>query len=443
MLEIKEEKKIQNKSELLNIFYSGIKTGQNIGVEVETLAIYKDSGVAVSYNDMVKIIEKFDANKWQKHYENGNLLGLKGEKANITLEPGSQLEISLVPMNTIQEVETSLACFFKHLKEYTKNTNIRFTNLGIQPKSTFDKINIIPKDRYKHMTNLFKDNGQLPFIMMRETAGIQSSFDYKSEQDAIKKLALAIKLSPIVSSIYQNSVVRDGMLSDISSERANSWLNMDDARCGLISKNLIENYDSYTFEDYTDELLNVPMVFIERNSETIPVKNMTFREFYINGYEGYQSTLEDWELHLSLFFPDARLKSYVEIRNHDNQREELIYSVPAFWKGIIYNDNTIYEAFDIVKALSYEDLQEIRMLSPKHGLALDIKGKKLKNYAQNLLSLSYESLKSFRKGEERYLEPIKNLVDRGITPSNIIKDKWNNEWEQDFSKMIKSQYISI
>lgn len=443
MLEIKEEKKIQNKSELLDIFYSGIKTGQNIGVEVETLAIYKDSGLAVSYNDMVKIIEKFESEKWQKHYENGNLLGLKGKNANITLEPGSQLEISLAPMETVREVEALIACFFKHLKEYTINTNIQFINLGIQPKSTFDTINIIPKDRYKHMTNLFKNNGQLPFIMMRETAGIQSSFDYNSEQDAIRKLALAIKLSPIVSSIYQNSTVRDGMLSDISSERANSWLNMDDSRCGLISKNLVENYDSYSFEDYADELLNVPMVFIERNSETIPVKNMTFREFYINGYEGYQATLEDWELHLSLFFPDARLKSYVEIRNHDNQREELIYSVPAFWKGIIYNDDAIYEAFSIVKDLSYKDLQEIRMLSPKYGLALDIKGKKLENYAKKLIYLSYKSLKSLGKGEEKYLEPIKNLVNKGITPSNIIKGKWNNEWNQDFSEMIKSKYIAI
>lgn len=443
MLKIEEEKKIKNKSELLNIFYSGIKTGQNVGVEVETLAIYKDSGLAVAYDDMANIIEQFDSEKWQKYYENGNLLGLKGEKANITLEPGSQLEISLDPQKTIQDVETLLACFYKNLKEYTKNTSIQFINLGIQPISTFETINIIPKDRYKHMTNLFKDNGQLPFVMMRETAGIQSSFDYKSEQDAINKLALAVKLSPIISSIYQNSAIRGGNLSNISSERANSWINMDDARCGLISKNLVENFASYTFEDYANELLDVPMVFIERNSRTIPIKNTTFKEFYDNGYEGYQVTLEDWELHLSLFFPEARLKSYIEIRNHDNQYEELIYSVPAFWKGLIYNDNAIDEAFNLVKHLSYDDLQEIRVLSPKHGLDLDIKGKKLKNYAQNLLNISYESLKSLGTQEEKYLEPIKNLVDKGLTPSSILKEKWNTEWQQDFSEMIKSQYITI
>lgn len=443
MLKIKEDKKIQNKSELLNIFYSGIKTEQNIGVEVETLAIYKDTGLAVSYNDMVKILEKFDSEKWQKYYENGNLLGLVGEKGNITLEPGSQLEISLNPQKTIQEVEFLISYFFKHLKKYTKDTNIQFINLGIQPKSTFNTINIIPKERYKHMTNLFKDNGQLPFIMMRETAGIQSSFDYNSEQDAIKKLALAIKLSPIISGIYTNSIIRDGNVSNMYSERANSWLNMDDSRCGLISKNLVENYKTYTFEDYADELLNVPMVFIERNSTTIPVKDTTFKEFYNNGYEGHQATLEDWELHLSLFFPDARLKSYVEIRNHDNQRQELVYSVPAFWKGIIYNDNAIDEAFNIVKNLSYDDLQEIRMSSPKYSLSLDMKGKKLKNYAQDLLTLSYESLKSIATGEEKYLEQIQSFVNKGVTASSIIKDKWNNEWNQDFSEMIKSQYIAI
>ena len=42
----------------------------------------------------------------------------------------------------------------------------------------------------------------------------------------------------------------------------------------------------------------------------------TFREFMQKGLMGMPAKMSDWLTHISLFFPDVRLKSYVEIRNH-------------------------------------------------------------------------------------------------------------------------------
>ena len=336
------------KSELAQVFYSGCKNETKVGVESEKLLVYKENQQAVKYEDVVKILNLFDEKEWQKIYDDENLTALKSNIGMITLEPGSQIELSLKPYKTLDEITKQLDNFYTQLDTYSDKIGAMVINRGIHPVSTYDNINIIPKKRYEYMTKYLPQKGLTPFVMMRETAGIQANFDYKDEQDAIRKLALSIKMSPIISALYSNSPVRGGKLTEYKSFRANSWLNVDEDRCGFISKKLFEKELNFTFNDYVETLLDVPMIFIERNGNYYEA-NLTFREFISNGYNGLIAQLSDWLTHISLYFPDVRLKSYIEIRNHDAQNALMTYSVPAFWKGIIYNPNAIEAIEDILK----------------------------------------------------------------------------------------------
>ena len=49
------------------------------------------------------------------------------------------------------------------------------------------------------MTQYLKEQASLPFVMMRETAGIQVSVDYIDEEDAINKFSCALKLAPFLT----------------------------------------------------------------------------------------------------------------------------------------------------------------------------------------------------------------------------------------------------
>ncbi|MBQ3642809.1 hypothetical protein II906_12930, partial [bacterium] len=199
---------ITDKSQLAQIFVSGFKSEQKIGVESEKLLVYKDSNKAVKYEDVVKILSQFDENKWQRYYENEYLLGLKSDIGSISLEPGSQVELSLSPFEKLEDITKNLNEFYTNLETYAGKTGAKVIHYGIQPISTFDDIQVIPKKRYEYMTKYLITKGLTPYVMMRETAGIQANFDYENEQDAIRKLSLAIKMSPIISAVYANSPIR-------------------------------------------------------------------------------------------------------------------------------------------------------------------------------------------------------------------------------------------
>ncbi|MFW6016896.1 MAG: glutamate--cysteine ligase, partial [bacterium] len=93
------QKKIDN---LSNYFRSGeIKSSDfKLGMEIEHFIVNENTMEAVSYygsDGIEEILNEFLKNNWQGIYEDNHLLGLKGEKANVSLEPGGQVELSLYP----------------------------------------------------------------------------------------------------------------------------------------------------------------------------------------------------------------------------------------------------------------------------------------------------------------------------------------------------------
>ena len=438
---------LTDENQLTEIFFSGVKsqdelTQKRVGVEFEKLPVLKKDFSAAPYFQVAKILQslKSKSNDWQDSISEDNaILGLLGKNGTVTLEPGSQTEISLYPSDSIDKISAVINSYNKFTSDIAKDQGVLFLGYGIQPVSTYKNISIIPKKRYEYMTKYLPTVAKKPLIMMRETAGIQASFDYSDEQDAMKKFATALKLSPIISAVYSNSPIRNGRLTKYKSNRAASWLDTDNDRCGLVSAKVFSG--EFSFSKYAQILLDVPMIFIEREingvNTAIKVNNLTFRQFMKQGYEGFFAQKNDWETHLSLYFSDVRLKSYIEIRNHDNQRSNLICSVPAFWKGIIYNESALDAVNDVLKRFTYFDFEYIRRKAPQYGLDMKIKHLSLADLAKEIVDISYQSLKSFNQGEEKYLGPIKAFVDKKITPADVLIDKWNNEWNAQLSELVK------
>lgn len=416
---------ITDKSQLAEIFYSGCKNNQTIGVESEKLLVYKNSGKAVCYKDVVRILEGFESTCWQKLYDGKNIVGLKGDIGTISLEPGSQAEISLNPYKSLDEITSKLLSFYTKLSEEAEKINACILNSGNQNVSTFDNIQVIPKKRYEFMTKYLPCKNLTPYIMMRETAGIQANVDYKSENDAIRKLSLALKMSPFISSVYANSPVRNSELTGYKSFRANSWLNVDEDRCGYVSKKLFEKNINFAFSDYVEILLDIPMIFIQRGDTYFPT-SQTFREFMQKGYMGINPTIQDWHTHLSLYFPDVRLKSYVEIRNHDAQNSLMSFSVPAFWKGIMYNSSAFEEIEKILSKFNYEDFMILREQTPKTAINTEIGKYKVADFAKEFFNISYDSLKENKLNEEHYLDVVFQYLSLNKVPADDIISKFNN-----------------
>jgi len=439
---------IYDKSQLTEFFKNGFKTKEEfrIGIEFEKLAVNSCNYKAVPYSgkngicDFLARYKTFD--QTDTIFEDGNLLGLKGKSGYITLEPGSQTELSTFPHKKISEIASEIQEYNFKTAILGEELGINWIGYGIQPVSTFNSIEIIPKKRYDIMANYLPTKGDKALVMMKETAGIQTAIDYGSEEDAMNKFRLSLALSPIITAMFANSPIRKGKETGYKTYRASSWLNTDNDRCGLISKKIFEG--DFSFDDYAEYLLDVPMFFIERDNVVINATHLTFREFLNNGLEGFKANLGDWELHMTTVFPEVRLKNYIEIRNCDCQRADMILALPALIKGIMYNEAAMNQAWDLVKDFGWQGIEELRHSVPKFGLETTIKEIKIADIAKELVNIAWFSLLSNPKtaDEAIYLEKLKELVEEEKTPADIILKNWTSGWDKSIEKLIEYSKLS-
>lgn len=424
------------KSDILQLFQKGCKTDLKIGIEYERLPISLSTFKAVDYafeNGVCSFLRNFAREEnWDYITDEYNIIGLKQEHDTITLEPGSQVELSLKPEDTIFDLEQKVNSINKKFKPILDKFGMTLLNYGVSPLSTHKSINLIPKRRYKIMAKYLW--GILSDVMMRETAGIQCCIDFESEEDAMNKFRIANKLTPFMTAMFANSPIRGGVDTGYKSFRALSWLNTDNDRCGFVGQ--ID--EKFSFEEYANYVLESPMIFINRGANVVPINGkMSFSEFMANGFEGNEASLEDFELHANLYFPEVRMRNFLEIRNHDCVGGGLQYSIPAIYKGILYNKSAMSETEELLKDFDYRDYSELRYNVPKSALNAQIGKFLVKDIVKDILYIAEKSLIEADLDEEKYLEPIKEYALSGICPADVIIKNWYGSWNKDIKKLIK------
>lgn len=424
------------KQEILDLFKSGCKNTSKIGMEYERLPISQTTLKAVDYGSecgVCNFLRNFAREEnWDYITDDYNIIGLKQEHDTITLEPGCQIELSIKPENTIQELKNKVDNLNKKMSPVLDKFGIKLLNYGVSPLSTNKTINLIPKKRYKLMAKYLW--GILSDVMMRETAGIQCCIDFESEEDAVKKFKIANKLTPFMTAMFANSPIRGGVETGYKSFRALSWLNTDNDRCGFVGQ--ID--DRFSFEEYIDYVLDTRMIFINRNNDVVPINGkITFNEFMQDGFEGFEANIEDFNLHANLYFPEVRMRNFLEIRNHDCVGKDLQYSILAIYKSILYNHGAMSEIEELLSSFDYRDFSELRYNVPKNAMNTKIGRYFVKDIAKEILYISEKSLIEENLGEDRFLEPIKEYTNSGICPADVIIRNWNGLWHKDVRKLIE------
>ncbi len=417
---------ITDKAQLSDYFYGSCKNRSDfrIGIEFERIGVDAKTFHAVGYsgkNGMASFLGRIKLySECEDILEGEKLLGLKCPEGDITLEPGCQFEYSTRPFALLKDHEAAILEFNKKARAIGDETGITWLGYGIQPLTTFENIEMIPKERYKIMKNYLPKKGNHSPVMMMETAGVQASIDYGSEGDAMKKLRVALGISPVITAMFSNSPVRGGRLTGYKSYRALSWLNTDNDRCGLVSRKIFE--EGFGFDDYAQILLDMPMLFIQRDNNLIDMTSMTFRAYM----KKYRATMSDWMLHISTFFPDVRLKNLIEVRNCDSQKPDMALAFSALVKGILYNEDAMDAAWDLVRDFSWEKRNELRKSVPERGLA------EIAGIAKELVAIAGVSL----CGEAVYLEKLKELLSDNKTPADVIIMNWGSDWKKELKNLI-------
>ena len=431
------DRPIAKKSDLLGIFREAEKPRSEfrIGAEAEKVGVFAD-GKPVHYAGepgvLTLLTELAARHGWAPEPETagGPIIALTRNGASVTLEPGAQLELSGAPLHDLHAVANELDEHLREVQGITDPLGIVWLGLGFHPFAPRDDLSFVPKARYGLMREYLPTRGGHALDMMLRTCTVQANFDYDGEADALKKLRVGLKLSPITTAMFANSPWVEGAATGGVSYRGRVWLDVDPDRSGLLPMMWSAKA---SYEDYVDWALDVPMFLVKRGDEFLANTGQTFRSFWHDGFEGHRATLADWQLHLNTLFPEVRLKRTLEIRGADMQSAENCPALAAIWTGIYYDDAALDAADRLTHDFGHAELSALRASLHKEGLRAVFRGKPLREMAMEVVEIALGGLARRRvldadgRDESRYLDVIKRLVGEGKTPADALLDGMKGE----------------
>jgi glutamate--cysteine ligase len=429
---------IERVDQLVEQFHRGGKPRDRwrIGTEYEKVAVDRATGRAAPFSGprgieavLRALAERYG---WTPTEEAGRTIALARDGASITLEPGAQLELSGEQCSSIHCTRDELATHVREVVTVGRELGIAFLGVGIQPVSTLEEIEWVPKQRYAIMGPYMTRVGSMGQRMMKQTATVQANIDYADERDAMRKLRAGMAIAPIVNAMFANSSVSEGDLNGYMSYRGHIWTDTDRARCGILG---FAFRDDAGFRDYVEWALDVPLYFILRDGRyRTDVTGVPFRRFLADGAGGTRATLDDWNLHLTTLFPEVRLKTYLEFRSADSQPPERMLALPALMKGIFYTDDCLDAALDLARRWRWEDVMELYVTVHREALVTRFKGIRVVEYARELFQIAAEGLRrqaaldAAGRDERVYLDRLGEQLELGRSPARVIAEKWQREW---------------
>jgi len=430
---------LRSEDDLLGVFTRRFRPGaQLVGMESERVGLFAD-GSPLHYADgprapgVASLFKTLVARHgWVAQAEKPDgppLMLVRGDQ-NITLEPGSQFELSGAPHASAHGVYDE---FVAHRDEMTAaiaeaTPGLSLLGVGFHPFARQEDLDWVPKSRYPVMRAYLPTRGQWGLDMMRRTATTQANFDFASEADALRKFRGALALSPIVSALFGNSQVVEGALHGEVSHRTTVWLDMDNDRAGLLP---FAWTPDLTLGDYVRWALDVPMFIVKRGAEVHNATHLTFRRFLADGLAGHQATVSDWESHLKTLFPEVRLAHTLEVRGADSVPAPYAASLAALWLGALYDDEALTFLHERLVPYGYAAWQGVRPAVARHGLAAPFAGTTLGALAREVLAVVRGALQ--RRGlrdaagrdETVHLDRLDLLVDRTQSVGQFLLDGWN------------------
>jgi glutamate--cysteine ligase len=422
------------------------KAEWRVGAEHEKFVFRLGSHEPVPYapNGIKALLDGLTRYGWQPVLEGDNVIALERGKANVSLEPGGQFELSGAPLETIHDICEETGQHLQEVKVVADELGIGFLGLGFTPVWRRDQVPAMPKGRYRIMREYMPKVGGLGLDMMFRTCTVQANLDFGSEADMVAKFRTSLALQPICTALFANSPFVEGKPSGFVSARANVWTDTDPDRTGMLD---FVFQDGFGFEAYAKYALDVPMYFAKRDGRYIDLAGRSFRDFMdgkLAELPGERPTLKDWADHTTTIFPEVRLKQYLEMRGADSGPWSRLCALPALWTGIFYDSAALAAAWDLCKDWKIEDHERLRTDVARVGLKAQIAGRTVQDVAKDMLAIAKEGLKRRNRlsgglvDESGYLGELEEIAASGITPAERLLELYEGPWAGDAGKVFEA-----
>lgn len=389
-----------------------------------------------------RVLAGFAPNSGALVREGGALVEVDaGQMNRLTIEPGGQIEFSGAPQRSLADVEREARRFLVRLHEIAEGHGFVFLAAGFDPLRTLEEQQWFPKMRYAVMRPYLARRGARAWDMMARTCAVQCNLDYGGEADLAKKFLVGNRLAPIVTAMFANSPFENGRLSGHKSTRYAAWLETDPDRSAIPRPALTDDFTPEAFVAYA---LDVPMLFAQRDGlySDAPT-GMRFGDFLEHGAGELRPVFGDWADHLTTIFTDARLKQHIELRGADCNDLEMTLALQAFWKGLLYDEAALDEAFRLAPRLAHADALDLRAAAARDGLQARSAGVDVLRLAKDVVNLAAEGLGRIAPDEVSYLDALRRrVIVEEVCPADILLREWNTSWRGAIGKAVEALRIA-
>lgn len=449
-----DKKQIESKKELVEWFEKGCTPADKllIGIEHEKPPFYLDNNEPVPFKGaqgrkgVQDFIDKMIAEKgWDAGRPDGGLIiDISKNNVNWTFEPGLQMETGGAPLKNVHQSAKETDDILKESIEVTKALGFGMLAQGFHPIHLAKDMPAMPKSRYDAIRSFVRANAFPDALdLLACTSTVQVNMGYQSEENMVKMLRVALALQPIAVALFANSPFSEGKLTGYQSFRSRNLYNNMGGRYGFM---LPIAFDSgFGFEMFVDYALNtMPLLGVYKGQNFLDAKGAKFQDFVDGNLDicpGEKATISDWQNHLNTIWPEVRVRRFLEMRGTDNGPAEMIKALPAFWVGILYDKQSLDQAYEMVKDWTSQDRDYLRIMTPQHGLQTPFMGTTVQDISKNCLALAEAGLKRRNilnakgQNESIYLEPLHEIADSGLNWAQRLEAKFKNEWKGDISKL--------
>jgi glutamate--cysteine ligase len=122
------------------------------------------------------------------------------------------------------------------------------------------------------------------------------------------------------------------------------------------------------------------------------------------------------------------------MRGADGGPWRRICALPAFWVGLLYDDEALDAADALTRSWTYEDVLAMRNAVPAQGIDMPFGAGTLRDVSRDVLAISRLGLKNRKRlnrdgyDETNFLSTLDEVVARGTTSADEMLTAYHTRW---------------
>ncbi len=409
---------------------------ERIGLEVECGVVDPSTGRAAPYPGPrgVAALLRAVLERWGGTgcHDGPHLTGVRlADGALVSVEHGGQLEYSSAPADDLAGLLAQVRGRLGRLAALAREFGLALLPGANLPFDRVEDVAWVPTLRGPVVREFFGRIGDPGALLL--TVSAQTTLDYLSEADLMRKLRMQTAASTVVAALLVNSPLYGGRAGGSLSHRCLHWQRADPRRWGVLPPALGPDP---ALDDVIDWALRLPMVFRrDRSGACRPAPPMPFATLLTRGFgDGTWPGPYDWTTLLAQIWTSVRLRGTLELRAADGPPYACLAAVPALWVGLSYHPPSCEAAWRLLAHHTAAD--HATALRSLHALGLETRlgGERMRELAAELVRLAREGLRArVAAGRERpevpaYLDPLEEVAATGETFAQRCVRRWEAEF---------------